>query len=87
MEAGDADVVEPLDGVAHHLAADRGFVRDRQIRGARGHDQERACGARRVIPAQKNDTTVLMKGSVGDDFFDRHKGFRRRPRDQQTMSA
>ena len=31
VEAGDADVVQPLDRVAHHLGGDRRLLGDRQV--------------------------------------------------------
>ena len=39
VEAGDADVVQPIDGVAHDLGGDRRFLGDRQIGGAGGGDE------------------------------------------------
>ena len=42
VNAGDADVVEPLDAVAHHLGGDRGFFRHRKIGRAGGGDDDRA---------------------------------------------
>ncbi len=52
MEAGDADVEEPIDRVAHHLGGDGGFLGDGQVRRAGGGDEDgaatrrapRACG-------------------------------------------
>ena len=40
VQAGDADVVEPVDRVAHDLAADDRFFGDREIRGPGGGDDD-----------------------------------------------
>ena len=46
MDAGDADVVEPLDAVAHHVGGDDRFLGDRQIGRAGGGDDDRAPARR-----------------------------------------
>ena len=48
MDAGDADVVHAIDGVAHHLRGDRGLFGDRLIGGAGGAQRDRALAGRRV---------------------------------------
>ena len=40
VEAGDADVVEPIDVVAHQLGRDGGFLGDRQVGRAGRDDQD-----------------------------------------------
>ena len=42
VQAGDADVVQPLDVVAHQLGRARRLFRDRQVRGAGGGHDDRA---------------------------------------------
>ena len=45
MESCDADVVEPIDDVAHQLGRDRRLFRDRQVgRASGGHDDRAAAG-------------------------------------------
>ena len=46
MDAGDADVVQALDVVAHQLGRVRGFLGDRQVRGAGGHHENAALPGR-----------------------------------------
>ncbi len=46
VEAGDADVVQPVDRVAHDLGGDRGLLGDRQVGGAGGGDEDRAPAGR-----------------------------------------
>ena len=50
MDAGDADVEQPIDRVAHHFGRDARFLGDRQIGRARGRDENRAA-ARAARPA------------------------------------
>ena len=50
VDAGDADVVEPVDVVAHQLRGARRFLGDRQVGGAGGGDEDRAL-ARASRPA------------------------------------
>ena len=50
--AGDADVVEPVDRVAHQLGGDRRFFGDRQVGGAGGGDEDGAAARRDVAAAQ-----------------------------------
>ena len=48
MEAGDADVVQPVDVVAHQLGRARRFFGDRQVgRAGRGDDDRALAAARR----------------------------------------
>ena len=52
VEAGDADVVEALDVVAHQLGGERRFFGDRQVRRAGGGDDDRALAGRDVLLTQ-----------------------------------
>ena len=45
MQAGDADVVEALDVVAHQLGGARRLFGDRQVGRAGGGDDDRAVSA------------------------------------------
>ena len=47
VDAGDADVVEPLDAIAHQVGGDRRFLGDRDIRRAGRRDGDRALAGRR----------------------------------------
>ncbi len=46
MEAGDADVVQPVDRVAHQLGGDGRLFGDREVRRSGARDQHRAVAAR-----------------------------------------
>ena len=52
VESGDADVVQPLDVVAHQLGRARRLLGDRQVGGAGGGDDDRALARRDVLLAQ-----------------------------------
>ena len=65
MEAGDADVVQPIDRVAHHLGGDRRFFGDGQVGRPGGRDDNRALARGRVRRAQRDGSGQLVKGCVG----------------------
>ena len=52
MDAGDADVVEAIDRVAHDLGGDRRLFRDVEIRCAGARDDDRAVAPADVCPAR-----------------------------------
>ena len=63
VEAGDADVVQPIDRVAHDLGGDGRFLGDRQVGRAGGGDQDRAAARRRRLPMRR----VIVRASSWND--------------------
>ena len=60
METGDADVVHPLDLVAHQLRRARRFFRDEQVGGpGRGHDDDPFAG-RDVLLSKRDDGRIRV---------------------------
>ena len=86
MQARHADVVQPIDLVAHDLGRDGGLLGDRQVGGAGGGDDDDAPARRRVAPPL-DDPRLLVKDGVGDPGPDRRKGGRVRAGHQQAVPA
>ena len=61
MQAGDADVVQPCDLVAHELGRARRFFGDRQVRRAGGGDDDRAFAGGDVLLAEADDGGIGVK--------------------------
>ena len=53
VQAGDADVVQPIDRIPHDLGGDRRFLRHGQVGGPGRGDQDRSAAARRRAATSK----------------------------------
>ncbi len=54
MNAGNADVVQPIDGVAHKLGGDSGFFGHRQVGRSGARDEQGAVSPRDLSLCQRN---------------------------------
>ena len=54
MQTGDADVVEPIDRIAHDFGGNGRFFGDRQVGGAGGGNEDRPAAARRVLKIERD---------------------------------
>jgi hypothetical protein len=86
MKTGDADVVQPIHGVAHDFGRDGRFLGDWYVRSSRrGHkDDTIACG--RVSPAL-NDPGLFVKAGVWYDLRNGLVRARRRARHEEAVPA
>ena len=61
VQAGDADVVEPIDRIPHDFGRDGRFFRHRQVGGAGGGDQDRSAAARRLVAIEGDAPGQFVK--------------------------
>ena len=85
MEARHADVIEPIDVVAHDLGAHGGLLRDRKVRCACGGNEHDAASAGHVQAALDNPGH-FMKPVVRHERGHRVKSLGVRPRDEQAVA-
>ncbi len=87
MQAGDADVVDALDAVAHQLGGDRGLFGDGKIRRAGRRDDDGAFAGLDVLLPQSDERRVGVIRRIrngGPDGVERGGGG---ARDEQGGSA
>ena len=85
MEARYADVVHPIDLVAHHLRGNRCFFCDGQVCRPRGRDDNDALSRGRV-PGTRDRPGELVKDGVGYFLPDSVERARVSPRNQEAMT-
>ena len=85
MEAGDADVVHPIDLVAHDLRGDGRFFRDGQVGRPGGRDDNDAPSGG-AFPATRDRPGELVKDGVGHFLPDSVERARVSPRNQQAVT-
>ena len=68
VDAGDADVEQPIDRVAHHLGRDARFLGDRQIGCARRRDEDRAAAGLHVALAVRDGPGDGWNAASGTAF-------------------
>ena len=61
VDAGDADVIEMLDAIAHDLRGEQGFFGDRNVAGAGGDDENLAFAGDFAIALDGDDAGEGMK--------------------------
>ena len=87
VDAGDADVEKTIDGVAHHLGRHARFLGDRQVRCARGRDENRAAAGLHILLTVRDGASDRLKCGVGHPFLHGGERIFARTRDEQGMSA
>ena len=88
VQAGDADVVEAIDRVAHQLRGDRRFLGDGQIGRAGARDQHGAdAGWNLALLASVIARASSWYVAVGHDGAHGVERLRRRARHEQRLSA
>ena len=66
MDAGDANIPDAFDAIAHRLRRQRRFLRDRYVAGARGHHRNLANAAFGVISLNSYQPRRLMPLGFSD---------------------
>ena len=61
MNAGDADVVEMLDPIAHQACSEQGFFSDGNVAGACGDDEDSALAGEFAIAFDGDDAGESVK--------------------------
>ena len=85
MDAGNADVIEPIDRVAHQLGRDRRLFRDRDV-GRAGRTEDDGARARRNGSLHGNGPGHLVVLSLGHQDLDRLPGGFVGPGDQEGVA-
>ena len=75
VKSGDADVVEPVDRVAHHLGGDGGFLGDGQVRRAGRRDEDGAAPGGHLVHAAGDGAGHLV--ILGGGHHGAHRVVRR----------
>ena len=83
MQAGDADVVQAVDVVAHHLGGDGGFLGDGYVRSSCRGDKNDTLAAR-SLHATLDDPGLFVETRIRHDFRYLVERGGVRPRDEQA---
>ena len=87
MQAGDADIEDALDAVAHDFGGDGGFFGDRRIAGA-GRDDDDGALSRQiaVLPEHEGAGQRIVRG-LGNALLDGGNLLGRNPRGQHVVAG
>jgi hypothetical protein len=80
VQARDADVVQPIDGVTHESRGDGGFFGDGEVRRSGGGDEDRAPTLWRGAQIQGDTPRQLVELRVGELLRYNSMSFARRSR-------
>ena len=87
MQAGDSDVVQAADVVAHQLGRPRRLLGDRYVGGPGGGDDDRAVTWRYILLTKCDDGRIGIIRGAGDLLAHRGVGVLGRARYQQRRTA
>ena len=87
VDAGNADVEEAIDRISHHLRRHACFFGHRQVRRARGGDENRAAAGQDIPLTVRDRAGDRLKCRAGNLGVDGGEGILVRPSDEQCMSA
>ncbi len=87
VQSGHADVVQPVDPIAHGFGAHRRLLCRSLVGGTRGEDKNRALAGGRGVGPPGDCPRDRMKARVWNPFSDRSVSVGVGARDQQRMAG
>ena len=87
VQAGDPDVIETIDRIAHELRRNRGLFGDGQIRGAGGRDDDGPAPGGHVAGAQRNGPRLGVEQGGWQSFGDGRVCFKRGAGHQEGVAG
>ena len=86
MQTGNADVIQTIDGIAHHLGRDSRFLCHWYVRSSRRGDQDYPGGGL-AVDATFDNSGAFMKDGRRYDFGYRFVSVSVGPRDEQAVAT
>ena len=87
VESGHADVVQPVDPIAHGFGANRSLLSRSLVGGTRGEDQNRALAGGRGVGPPGDGPCDRMKARVWNPFSHRSVSGVVGARDEERMTG